>query len=234
MAPKASGQTTDTTAADTTAVKKVKRVERAGHQLCLGVDIARPIINSMVSNSFGYDFAAEYYLRNEFFAEAEGGWGGSKVTYTDLAYNSNNSFFRLGFNKSILARERPTDWDMMFFGMRAGYAAVTRGAASYTVIDSVWGNESGSKPGKSFSAVWAELAAGMRVELFRGISGGWTIRGKFLMNGRSFKDLSPLYIAGYGRGDKNTAFDFNVYLSYAIRWRRARAMHTTPDPDIRK
>jgi hypothetical protein len=40
------------------------------------------------------------------------------------------------------------------------------------------------------------------------------------MNGSSFKDLAPLYIAGYGRGDKNSIFDFNMYLSYAIRWDR--------------
>ena len=36
--------------------------------------------------------------------------------------------------------------------------------------------------------------------------------GKFVMNGKSFRDLSPLFIAGYGKGDKNANFDFNLYI----------------------
>jgi hypothetical protein len=65
-----------------------------------------------------------------------------------------------------------------------------------------------------------ELTGGMRVELVKGLMAGWNLRGKFMMNGKSFKDLSPLNIAGYGKGDKNAAFDFNVYMSYAIRWKK--------------
>jgi hypothetical protein len=63
----------------------------------------------------------------------------------------------------------------------------------------------------------------MRVELAKGLLAGWNLRGKFLMNGRSFKDLAPLNIAGYGKGDKNANFDFNLYLAYAIRWNRKTA-----------
>jgi hypothetical protein len=109
---------------------------------------------------------------------------------------------------------------MMFFGLRAGYADVKRGEASFIVTDSVWGSSPGTTAGKSFSAVWLELVGGMRVELVKGLFAGWTLRGKFIMNGKSFSDLSPLYIAGYGRGDKNADFDFNVFISYAIRWKR--------------
>ena len=60
----------------------------------------------------------------------------------------------------------------------------------------------------------------MRVELFKGLFAGWNMRAKFLMNGRSFKDDAPLYIAGYGKGDKGAVFDFNLYISYGIRWKR--------------
>ena len=209
----------DTTSADTTDEPAKKKVMASGHQLCIGADILHPILNSSIKNKTTYEFEAHYYLKNEFYGVAEGGWGGSTVTYPDLQYTTNNSFVRLGFNKSILSRDNPEDWDMMFMGMRVGYAGIRRGEGSYTVIDSVWGSSTGTSPAKNFPAIWAELTGGMRVELLKGLMAGWNIRGKFLMNGKSFKDLAPLNIAGYGRGDKNAAFDFNIYISYAIRWK---------------
>ena len=207
--------TADTTAEDAPA----KKVQAGSKQLCLGVDIFHPILNSAIANKYSYEFEAHYYLKNEFFAVAEGGWGGSRVDYTDLQYSTTNTFVRLGFNKSILARDAPNDWDMMFIGVRLGYTTISRTEASYTVVDSVWGNSLGASPAKIFPAYWAELTGGMRVELVKGLMAGWNIRGKFMLNGRSFKDLAPLNIAGYGKGDKNANFDFNVYVSYAIRWK---------------
>lgn len=208
----------DTTVADTTV--QVKKKDMAGHQLTLGFDIVRPVAKYFSDNKQGYEFGADYYLKNELYLAAEGGWGSSDVSYNDLKYSTSNTFYRLGFNKVLLARENPTDWSGMFMGLRLAMAPIDRSAATYTITDSLWGNSSGSLAGKSFNGYWAEITAGVRLDVYKGILAGWNIRGKFLLNGRTFSDLAPLYIAGYGRGDKNAVFDFNFYLSYAIRWKR--------------
>ncbi len=220
-------QAADTVATDTTAAPKTKKKELAGHQLAIGIDLVHPVLNSLVSDRFGYEFALDYYTHNDLYLIAEGGWGGSTVDYSDLKYSTTNNFLRFGFNRSLLTRDRPTDWDMMFIGFRAGFADVSRSPATFTVLDSVWGSRPGIAAGKTFQAYWAELNAGMRVEFVRGLFGGWTARGKILFNGKSFNDLAPLYIAGYGKGDKNVAFDFNVYVSYGIRWKRKNVADTT-------
>ena len=214
-------QAADTVATDSTAVHKAKKKDLAGHQLNIGVDVVRPVVNYLVSNKYGYIFGADYYMRYEMYLAAEGGWGGSNVSYPDLAYKTTNSFLRFGFNKCVLARNNPNDWDMMFVGLRVGAADVKRTPATFTVVDSVWGNTApGSTPGQNFLAVWGELTGGMRVEVAKGLMAGWNLSGRFILNGRSFNDLSPLYIAGYGEGDKNVVFDFSLYISYGIRWKR--------------
>jgi hypothetical protein len=211
---------TDAPVDDTTETeKKAPKVLAAGRQLCIGVDIFHPILNQYLSHSYGYEFSADYFLKHEFYAVAEAGWGGSNVEYPDLMYTTTNRFLRAGFNKSVLLRDYPRDWDLMFFGLRASVANISRSQASFTVTDSLWGTSAGGQPARNFNAFWAELTAGMRIELLHGLFAGWTIRGKFMVNGRSFNDLSPLYIAGYGKGDKGANFDFNFYLFYAIRWR---------------
>jgi hypothetical protein len=212
----------DTTASDTTEVK-VHKKDLAGHQLCIGVDIFRPIMSIFQTDRYGYEAEANYYLHNEYFLAAEGGWGGAQVSYPDLQYTSANSFLRLGFNKSVLVRNKPDDWDMMFIGLRAAVANIVRSSGSYVVVDSLWGSNAGSL-GKSpsFNAYWLELNGGVRVEIAKNVMVGWNARAKFLMNGKSIPAPAPIYIAGYGKGDKNAAFDFNAYISYAIRWKKKR------------
>ncbi len=221
-AARVSAQAADTTATDTVAAA-APRKPHAGRQLCIGVDLVHPVANFFSTNRYGYEFHADFYTRNELYLAAEAGWGGSTVDYTDLKYTTNNHFLRFGFNRSILSRDRPNDWDMLFIGFRAAVADVNRGVATFTVIDSVWGNSTGNSAAKSFLACWAEVTGGMRVEFWKGIYAGWNVRGKFMLNSRSFNDLAPLNIAGYGKGDKNVAFDLNVYLSYGIRWKRKSA-----------
>lgn len=206
--------------ADSVKTKATKPVDNNGHQLCIGVDVFQPFMSSLVSYRTGYEISADYYIKNEVYGVFETGWGDAKVDYTDLAYTSNNNFFRIGINKSLFPRINAKDWDMAFIGVRYGMAFIQRSAATYTVVDSFWGNSSGTLPSSNITGYWVEITGGMRVELVKGLCAGYTVRGKFRLNDKAFKELAPVYIAGYGKGDKNSIFDFNLYISYAIRWNK--------------
>jgi hypothetical protein len=207
---------------DSTAGKKKVHAETGNRQIAIGIDVFNPIFDYYSDNNhMGYEGYVDYYLRKEFYAVGEAGWGNASVSYPDLSYTTNNTFLRAGFNKCMLTRHSPRDWDMMFIGLRAAISNVHRSDASYVITDSLWGSVSGIYPGRDFAAFWAEVTGGMRVELWKGIFAGWNVRAKFMLNARSFRGLAPEYIAGYGRGDKNNGFDFNVYLSYGIRWKRS-------------
>lgn len=214
---------TDTVAvapADTAVKVTENKRDSAGHQLCIGVDIFHLILNTSFTDRYDYEGTIDYYLGKQYYAVVDAGWGGCWVNYPDLKYSTTNNFFRVGFNKSLLARNHVKDWDMLLVGIRFGRADITRSSAAFTVVDSLWGNNSGSAPDRSFNAYWAELTGGVRVELVKGLCAGWNVRGKLLMNAKSFQNLQPLYIAGYGKGDKKSIFDFNFYISYAIRWKK--------------
>lgn len=210
---------TDTATVDTSE-EVVVRTEPTVHQLALSFDVFQPIMNYHNEVKEGYQFAIDYYLHKELYLVLEGGWGSAHVNYSDLAYNSKNSYYAFGFNKSLINRLTPNDWDMVFMGLRLAAAPIERTMGTYTVVDSFWGSTSGTIPAKNFVGVWAEITAGIRLELIKGFCVGWNIRGKFMLDGKSFKDLPPTYIAGYGKGDKGSVFDFNFYLTYALRWNR--------------
>jgi len=209
------GQATDTSK----PVPVIK--EKYGHQLALSIDASQPIINACVNYRTGYEFAADYYLHKELYLVAEGGFGNATVNYDNLQYNTNNSFARIGINRCILTRMTPTDWDAVFIGARVGAAFINRSTASFHLVDSLWGNTAtGTTPAQSFTGYWFELTGGMRVELVKHFFLGYAVRGKFLLNNSAFQELAPIYVAGYGRGDKNVIFDFNFYVTYALRWKK--------------
>ncbi len=188
------------------------------HQLRFSFDISRPIISLASNDKTGYELALDYSLRKEIYATIEGGFGGSNIAYPNLNYSTNNSFFRIGIDKTMLPRFTERDWDMVFVGVRYGMAFIHRNDATFTTNDNFWGPTSGTIPSKNFIGHWAELTGGIKVELFQNFFVGWTIRGKFLINQTSFRELPPAYVAGYGKGERNTIFDFNLYACYALRW----------------
>lgn len=191
------------------------------HQLRFGFDLSRLAFNQLYKDQEqlnAYEFELDYFLKKDMYLVAEGGWGNASLTYDDLAYQSSNVFFRAGINKSLLPRLKQNDWDMAFVGLRYGFGMINRSAAQYTITDSTWGVVSGSVPATSFNAHWIEITGGVRVEVAKHIFIGWNMRGKFMLNPNKFRELPPYNIAGYGKGEKNTIFDFNVFLSYAIRW----------------
>ncbi len=208
-----SAQTVDSTG------KPKKPVEMpTGHQVRVSFDISKPVVNAFVKTHSGYEIGVDYYLRREVYLVAEGGFGKSTIDYPDLAYQSSGSFVRLGVDKCMLQRLFPKDWDAAFIGIRYGLGLVKRGEASYVVNDPLFGTTAGTVEAHNFTAHWAEITGGVRVELLKNLMAGWNVRAKFMLNPGAFSELAPSYIAGYGKGDGSTAFDFNFYLCYAIRW----------------
>ncbi len=191
------------------------------HQLRFGIDILKPVISTFLTAQRSYEFEIDYYFKKDIYVVAEGGWGSAEFETNKLSYSSSNYFARAGINKSMFARMSAKDWDMGFIGARYGIAPIQRSKASYFIEDPFWGNRTGTIPSANMVAHWFEVTGGVRVELVKGLFTGWNVRGKFRLNQNSFKELPPSYIAGYGMGDKNSIFDFNFYLSYAIRWKKA-------------
>ena len=195
----------------------------SAHQLRLGFDISRILFNQLQKDKeerISYELELDFYWRKDLYIVAEGGWGNASLKYPGLAYESSNVFFRAGINKSLLPRLKQDDWDMAFIGLRYGVGLINRSDANYMITDSTWGTVSGNVPGASLTAHWIELTGGVRVEIAKYLFLGWNMRGKFMLNAKQFTELPPYNIAGYGKGEKNTVFDFNVFLSYAIRWDR--------------
>ena len=188
------------------------------HQIKIGMDISRLAFNGMYPSRQSYEFQADYLLRNELYVNVEAGFGKGKVDYSFLKYQTNSFFLKAGVQRTLVSRISPKDFDVVFVGAGYGIGIGKRTEATYHVASAFGGSSDGIIAPQNFVVHWGELMAGIRVEFLPRVFAGWTVRGKFLLNSGIFKELSPNFIAGYGKGDKATSFDFNFYLCYALRW----------------
>lgn len=200
--------------------KKARDTTLYPHQLRIGIDLSRPLMHALSAVRYAYEAQVDWAFRREIFGVVEGGFGGYSADYSDLSYSSTNAFVRIGVDRNIMRRIQPNDWDGGIFGIRYGVAAARRGEASYSVGNPVWGYTGGTTPAQDFFFHWVELTGGMRLELLPNVFAGWNIRGKFMITNIATGDLKPSYVAGFGKADSNTGFDFNIWLMYALRWQR--------------
>lgn len=188
------------------------------HQFRVGFDIAKLVFNYLNNNNTAYEIQADYRLRKDVYIAAESGWGTGSINKPELNYTTNSAYLRLGVEKSLLDRINKIDLDIAFFGFRYGLGIGKRSDATFLVPSPFGAPAERTSPGQNFVIHWGEMIAGVKTELWNGLYAGWTFRAKFLLNSGVFPELAPSFIAGYGRADKVTSFDFNFYLSYAIRW----------------
>lgn len=190
------------------------------HQLSVGFDVSRFLFNNLFPSRQGYEIQADYNWKKNLYWAAEAGWGKGNVDYSFLKYQTKGSFLRLGIEQSLLGILGPKDFDNAFIGVRYGIGLGNMSNVHFTVPSPFGGTSEGNAPGQSYWVHWGEIVAGVKVSIWNNFYAGWMIRGKFLINPKTFKTLSPNYIPGFGKGDKNTVFDFNFYLSYGIQWTR--------------
>lgn len=182
----------------------------------IGIDISSLLLSPFQKYVHNYEVQLDVYYKKNIHFIAEGGYGSSKVDNSFIKYNSRNTFIRLGIDQTFFNKEFKGDFDNAFVGLRYGFSRINRGEASYFIQDDIWGNQVGSISSSKFNAHWMELTGGFRMEIVKHVFAGWNIRMKTFLNPKSFEELPPGYVAGYGRGDKNTAFSYNLYLLYGF------------------
>lgn len=181
-----------------------------------GVDLSKIVRSQLAKDYKIYEFQIDANFSKQTSLAFEFGGGNSQVDNAFLVYKSSSVFGRFGIDKTFFNTEFKGDMDNAFVGIRLAFSPIQRNNATFVIKDQFWGDTSGVINSTRFNAMWIELNGGFRVELYKNIFAGWNVRAKTFLNPKRFELLPPSYLAGYGRGDKNTAFDFNFYILYGI------------------
>lgn len=197
---------------------------------------SQDIKSSKSGISFGFDFSGLIYKTiqpyqnnyegsitagafKKFYFTLEAGYLSMNENKKDeFNYSGKGDYFRIGFDYNIYKKKFPTDNNEIIFGLRYGNSWMTHSANSITIVDDQWGNYSTNYPNTKVNAQWIEAAGGLRVEILKNFSMGWTLRFRRLISSSGMENIKPFLIPGFGDGAGFTSFGFNYSIYYMIPW----------------
>ncbi len=151
---------------------------------------------------------------------------------TTFQYKNTGTYFRLGFDYNFF--QKTFDDQAINLGFRYGRATFLHDLVAER-FSPAWGYV--PDPSKSFpddfeqtvpterlSAGWVELVTGLRVRIWRGIVGGYTVRVKTMLNVKGENRLLANELPGFGAVRSNLKISFNYHLYYQIPLKKKRGL----------
>ena len=205
-------------------------VYKQKYGLRIGVDLGRPILGLFDDNFSGFEFVADYRLKQNLFIAAELGNEtnsdsedvGSSLLY-DFTVNGN--YLKLGADFNIYG-----NWygeqNFITVGGRYAFSSFDQTLNSFRVFNSnrffnpTDFTELITTPEEfnNLSASWIEVVLGVKIELFKNIYANATIRLGYLVSNKEDERFPNLYIPGFNRvtDGSDVGFNYNYSISYFI------------------
>lgn len=175
---------------------------------------------AVLGSDFTYAEAAiEVNLLNRFFPIVEIGYGSTDATNedTELHYKTAAPYFRIGANYNVQHKKKLPGY--IFAGARLAYSAFSYDVDGPSMADPVWGGEIPFHfTGIKSHALWGEVMAGVRAQVYKNFHMGWSFRYKVRLNVKETPNSSPWYIPGYG-ANGSTKFGVTYNLIYYLPWK---------------
>lgn len=192
-----------------------------------GIDISGPVSSfsdKNIMNLEGY-FSLD---RNEKMAYVlEGGYLKYKYSQYNYDYLANGVFFRAGADFNLLKPETSVGKYWAGIGLRYGLS-VFSSETPFLKSENYWGTYSTSVAKRTGMGHFLEVAPGVRTELFKNLSIGWTIRLRLLLSAGGTSDIRPIYFPGFGNSGKTVNAGINYYIVWNIPFRTKRVI-TKPE-----
>lgn len=195
-----------------------------------GIEVSGPALyfsNKDILNVEGY-VSADLNAGTSFLI----GGGYLDYSYSQYNYNYSNNgfFFRTGFDFNLMKPKKAQGKYFTGVGVHYGLSSYTSEVVSFNT-ENYWGPVTSSVGKGSSLAHYAELTPGVRAEILNNVSIGWSINIRMLLYSGSGKDLSPLYLPGFGNGAKRISTGISYYITWNIPYKRIRVIQKPPSPE---
>lgn len=153
-------------------------------------------------------------LKHMYYPIVEMGFADAKnVSTNNIGFTTKGIFERVGFDLKIVRKEcDKQSHNMLFTGLRLGMSHFDYNINNVTITDNYWGGtKTFDYPTQNTTKLWFEIVLGIRVEVFRNVYMGWTVRNKNLISKDKNGEVSPWYIPGFGKNNvANWGFNYTI------------------------
>ncbi len=192
-----------------------------------GFDISGPVIYFSDKSNLSLEGFISYDRNEKMALTIGGGYLDYSFVQYNYDYRCKGIFIRTGVDFNLLKPEVSMGRYQAGLGLYYGLSFFNPETTTFN-HQNYWGDVSSSIPRKTSLGHFLEVAPGVKAELLKNISIGWTIRLRVLISGGGGKDLRPIYFPGFGNGGKTVNAGFNYFLTWNIPFKKIRVI-TKPE-----
>ena len=204
-----------------TLIKKDKLLKI--NKIRLGLDLLKPILSSSEGDNLNYEIVGDLQLTENVYLAGEYGLVDKVIEDENINFNSTGSFLRIGFDYNMFENWIGMD-NSIYVGLRYGTSSFSSKILDYNVRnkDSYFSNlvtdEFQTIEYSNLSGNWIEILLGIKVETFKNVYLGLSLRLNKLLSDKKPDNFGNLFIPGFNKvTDENTfGSGFNYTLTYSI------------------
>ena len=204
-----------------TLIKKDKLLKI--NKIRLGFDLLKPILSSSEGDNLNYEIVGDLQLTENIYLAGEYGFVDKIIEDENINFNSSGSFLRIGFDYNMFENWIGMD-NSIYIGLRYGTSNFSSKILDYNVrnkdsyFSNLVTNEFQTIEYSNLSGNWIELLLGIKVETFKNVYLGLSLRLNKLLSDKKPDNFGNLFIPGFNKvTDENTfGSGFNYTLTYSI------------------
>ncbi|MDA9041536.1 DUF6048 family protein [Flavobacteriaceae bacterium] len=204
-----------------TLIKKDKLLNI--NKIRFGFDLLKPIASSSEGDNLNYEIVGDLQLTENIYLAGEYGSIDKLIEDENINFNSKGSFLRIGFDYNMFENWIGMD-NSIYVGFRYGNSSFSNKILNYEVRnkDSYFSNlvedEFETIEYSNLSGNWIEILLGIKVETFKNVYLGLSLRLNKLLSDEKPNNFGNLFIPGFNKvTDENTfGSGFNYTLTYSI------------------
>lgn len=184
-----------------------------------GLEVSGPAIHYFDKNILNTEAYISVDMNEKISAVLGGGYLKYKYSQYNYTFNDKGMFIRTGLDFNLLKPDKSQGKYYAGIGLRYGLSVFTSETPSFQHTD-YWGITSSSIAQKTNWAHFLEVTPGVRTEIFRNFSMGWTISLRMLLYTGTGKDLRPIYIPGFGNGANRISTGIGYFFVWSIPYKK--------------
>ena len=193
------------------------------NKIRLGFDILKPILSSSEGDNLNYEIVGDLQLTENIYLAGEYGLVDKVIEDENINFNSSGSFLRIGFDYNMFENWIGMD-NSIYVGLRYGTSSFSSKILDYNVrnkdsyFSNLVTNEFQTIEYSNLSGNWIEILLGIKVETFKNVYLGLSLRLNKLLSDKKPDNFGNLFIPGFNKvTDENTfGSGFNYTLTYSI------------------
>ncbi len=199
------------------------------NKLRLGIDLSNPIISSSNDDNLNYEIVGDLQITDNLYLAAEYGSTDRYIEDENINFNSIGKYLKIGFDFNMFNNWVGMD-NSIYIGLRYASSSFSNILTSYTIRSSdayfsnLVDNDFENITHNNLNGNWFEIVTGVKVETFKNIYLGVSLRLNKLLSDSKPSNFDNLFIPGFNKvTDDNTwGSGFNYTLTYSIPFKKKK------------